>query len=130
VFCSALAALSVVIASGSWATDEPIIQVSREALNPPRLEVHVGEVVRWRTAPGERLRIQLDDHPMAHGVIMRSGEIRAVFLKPGEHWYTGSIVYNGQKPFRGLVVVRNPDSPPHLPPLCSGESSDRICFMP
>ena len=116
-----------VMAGSARGDDQPLILVSRESVTPARLEVHIGELVRWRAARGEHLHLDLDRHPEAHEVIRRPGEIRAIFLKPGEHAYTVVLGPAGT-PSRGLVVVRQAKSPWTLPPTCESESSDRICF--
>ena len=110
--------------------DLPIVIVSRETVTPPRLVVHVGEVIRWRSATGGRLRIQFDDHLGAHEVVIRSGEVLAVFRRPGEHWYTGSLLENEQRTFRGVVVVGDAGRPAVPPFICGPESSDRMCIAP
>lgn len=110
--------------------DRPIVTVSRQAVTPARLDVHVGEVIRWRAPAGERLQIELDPHRGAHEVVVRSGEVYAVFRQPGEHWYTGSLVENGRQSFRGVVVVEDTGTSPPLPFTCGPESSARICIAP
>ena len=49
----------VATASGD---DLPIIGVSRQGLTPDRIEVHVGELVRWRAVKGVRIRLEFDPH--------------------------------------------------------------------
>jgi hypothetical protein len=50
--------------------------------------VQVGEVVRWRAQTPGSFRIEVDKHGAgAHEVIVRAGEIRGAFLKPGVHDY-------------------------------------------
>lgn len=124
-----LMAWMVVAVSGS---DLPIITISPGALAPERIEVHVGEVVRWRAAEGVRIHIRLefDAHRGAHEVIVRSGEIRAVFRQPGEHWYVASIIGDGYRHVRGMVTVRQADRSDTDLPVCAPESSPRLCFAP
>ena len=112
------------------AVDDPVVTVSPSDLAPQRLEVHLGERVRWRASGGQRLRLELDPHHNAHEVVVERGEIQAVFLRSGEHWYQGSLMNDGEKAFRGVVVVREADHPLDAPLICRPESSDRICFMP
>jgi len=38
----------------------PVIDVSRSGLAPDRIEVHVGETIRWRVEVGVRMRIEFD----------------------------------------------------------------------
>jgi hypothetical protein len=116
--------------SPSTAGDEPIITISHDAMAPPRLEVHVGEVVRWRSARGERLRLEFDPHHGAHEVIVRPSEVRVVFLREGEHWYEGRIERAGTRAFRGVVAVRAGKEPVDLVPNCGPESSTRLCVAP
>ena len=65
-------------------------------------------------------------------MIEREGEIRAVFTRAGEHWYVASIIDDGHRHARGVVVVRESESenPEVLFPTCAPASSDRICFAP
>ena len=124
--------VTVLIAGAVIAADQPVVEVSRGGLAPARIEVHVGEIIRWRTTDGIRMRIEFDPHRNAHEVIERAGEIRAVFTRSGEHWYVASIVDGGHRHARGVVMVRATESerPERLYPGCAPESSDRICFAP
>lgn len=108
-----------------------MVSVSKEGLDPARLEIHVGEVVRWRAREGGTVRVELDMHEGAHEAIVRQKEIRAVFLEPGEHGYEAAIVGAGGKTFRGLIVVRPAlgERRPLLP-VCGPGSSWRICVDP
>ena len=127
-----VALAAVPVAGAVLAADQPVIDVSRSGLAPDRIEVHVGETIRWRIERGVRVRIEFDPHRNAHEVIERAREVRAVFTRAGEHWYAASIVDGGHRHARGVVVVRAPESEsPHvLYPACAPESSDRICFAP
>ena len=122
--------LALLWRSLALATDAPVITISREAMGPQQIEVHVGEQVRWRTPTGERLRIEFDAHRDAHEVVVRQGEVQAVFLGEGVHWYTGSVARDGERLFRGVVVVKMPEAPVDRPPTCGPESSYRVCFWP
>jgi plastocyanin len=117
-------------ASPARAVDEPVIQVSAGRAVPARLEVHVGERVRWRGPSGQRVQIELDPHRDAHEVVVREGEIQAVFLATGEHWYRGALLDGGRQSFRGVVVVGEVRAPVDQLPICSSESSYRVCFAP
>jgi plastocyanin len=117
----------VATASGD---DLPIVDVSRQGLTPDRIEVHVGELVRWRAVKGVRIRLEFDPHRDAHEVIERSGEIRAIFRQSGKHWYVASIVGDGHRHSRGVVIVREADQPVPSPVECGPESSPRLCFQP
>lgn len=117
----------VATASGD---DFPVIGVSRQGLVPDHIEVHVGELVRWRAAKGVRIRLEFDPHPDAHEVVERSGEIGAVFRQSGKHWYAATIVGDGHRHVRGVVIVRERDHPAPSPIECGPESSPRICFQP
>jgi plastocyanin len=112
------------------AVDEPVIQVAAGGVVPARLEVHVGERVRWRGPAGQRVQIELDPHRDAHEVVVREGEIQAVFLAPGEHWYRGTLLDDDKQSFRGVVVVGAARGPVDQLPVCSSESSYRVCFAP
>ena len=101
-----VATLAVLVATGAWARDEPVVSVSRQGILPERLEVHVGELVSWRVSPGQLLRLEFDPHPTAHEVVVRTGQIRAFFRKPGTHWYRIAIQGDGARELRGVVVVR------------------------
>lgn len=129
-FAIILSLSQAVVPSLSTARDEPIITINGHAPVPPRLEVHVGEVVRWRTTSGERLRLEFDAHRGTHEVIVRQSEIRVVFLREGEHWYKGRIERAGTTSFRGVVAVRAAKEAVDLWPTCAPESSTRLCVAP
>jgi len=114
-------------AQGSVADDRPVVIISGDAATPPRLEVHVGEIVSWRSVRTDLLRIELDDHPRAHEIIERQGEVRGVFRLPGEHSYIARVG-GGPREVRGLIVVRESMQPGSGLPDCAPESSERICF--
>lgn len=110
------------------AGNRPVITISHGRASPERIEVHAGELVRWRTAGGELLRLTLDAHAAAHEVTVRAGEVRVVFREPGEHWYSAGLALNGRGQFRGLVVVRRAEKPPRFPPVCGPDTRDVICI--
>lgn len=122
--------VAVAGAAPATAVDEPVIEVSAGRAVPARLEVHVGERVRWRGPAGQRVQIELDPHRDAHEVVVREGEIQAVFLAPGEHWYRGTLLDDDKQSFRGVVVVGAARGPVDQLPVCSSESSYRVCFAP
>ena len=124
------ALLTTLVAGPVVAEDRPVISVSRLGLSPDRIQVHVGEVVRWRAVEGVRIRLEFDPHRDAHEVIQRAGEIRAAFRRTGEHWYIASIGGDGHQHARGVVVVHGAEGPASFPPVCGPESSDRICIEP
>ena len=131
--CGWLAGVGFLIAlvgGPTFAADQPVITVSCGGLTPDRIEVHVGEIVRWRAVKGVKTRLELDPHRDAHEVIERLEEIRAVFRRPGEHWYVASIVGDGHRHARGVVVVRESNGPASIPFSCGPASSDRICIEP
>lgn len=123
----------IVIAVGAVgsaeADDAPIVRVRDGRLDPPALAVHVGEVVRWQAPPAQSLRIELDPHPDAHELAERSGDVRAMFLKSGEHNYIVTVLPAGQR-LRGIVTVREPRGAWERALDCAEGSSSRICFMP
>jgi hypothetical protein len=122
--------VGLLIASAAGATDEPVVLVAHERITPARLEVHVGEIVTWRAGNAQVLRLELDPHPSAHEVVMRSGEIRAFFRKPGTHWYSVAVQSDGHRTMRGVVMVRQESEPRPGTPFCSRESSEVICVEP
>lgn len=116
--------------SAAGAVDAPVIHVQRGRLVPERLEVHLGEVVTWNVEGGRRVRLELDPHPSGHEVVIRAGEVRAYFRKPGAHWYTVTVENWPSSPLRGTVLVgeRQEKGEPLL--ICGPETSGRICFEP
>jgi plastocyanin len=110
------------------ADDEPIVHVRNGRLDPPRLAVHVGEVVRWQAQPGQSLRLELDPHPKAHEVAERPSDVRAMFLKTGEHDYVVTVGPGGQR-LRGTVAVGEPRDAWERALNCADDSARRICFM-
>lgn len=126
----ALAVGLLLLAVETFGSDKPIITVSRDALSPGVIEVHVGEMIRWRAPGGEHLHLHLDAHPRAHEAVVRSGEIRAVFLLPGVHTYKVSVITDGRRALAGTVIVREPEKAPERPTVCGPGSSKEICFEP
>jgi plastocyanin len=116
--------------SAAGAVDAPVILVQAERLVPERLEVHVGEVVTWRAAGGRPLRLELDPHRSGHEVVLRTGEVRTYFRKPGEHWYKVTIVDRPGKALRGTVSVREGQIREERLLICGPESTGRICIAP
>jgi hypothetical protein len=112
------------------AVDAPVILVQADKLVPEQLEVHLGEVVTWRATTGGPLRLELDPHPSGHEVVVRAGEVRAYFRKPGEHWYKVTIVDGPGKTLRGTVSVREGQIREDQQLICGSESSGRICIEP
>lgn len=123
-----IAILAAVLATSSaYADDRPVVIVSAQGVTPARLEVHVGEIVSWRSADNRRLRIELDDHPSAHEIVEREGQVRGIFRKTGEHSYVARPS-DGLRHSRGLIVVKQSSEPSAGFPECAPESSERICF--
>jgi hypothetical protein len=123
--------LAIAWVASTWAADHQVVVISARGIAPPRLEVRVGERVRWRVAGGQRLRLEFDPHQNEHEIVTRAGEIQAIFLVPGEHWYEGAVGLNGETTmFRGTVVVREATGSRDALPVCSEDSSYRICFAP
>jgi hypothetical protein len=114
----------------AFGDDQPVIMVSPNALVPQHIEVHVGELIRWRAAGGEHLHLQLDAHPHAHEAVVRSGEIRAVFLVPGVHTYEVLVISDGRRALTGTVTVKEAQGAVDLPRTCGPGSSTEICFEP
>ena len=123
------AALALAVSVAAVADDRPVIVVSRNALAPPTIEVHAGEVIRWRAEGGEHLHLSLDSHPGAHEAVVRAGEIRAVFLLPGVHTYKVLVGTEGQKALDGTVIVRETDTGRDVPTVCA-PSFKEVCFEP
>ena len=120
----------LLLAAQAFAADQPIITVSREALSPAVIEVHVGELIRWRAPGGEHLHLRLDAHPRAHEAVVRSGEIRGVFLLPGVHTYKVSVITDGRKVLSGTVIVKEANKVLERPLVCGPGSFKEICFEP
>lgn len=118
------------LAGRTFAADQPIITVGPDALAPHRIEVHVGELIRWRAPGGEHLHLQLDAHPQAHEAVVRSGEIRAIFLLPGVHTYEVLLIGDGRRALAGTVIVKEAEAAVDLPRICDPRSFKEICFEP
>ncbi len=114
----------------AFGTDQPIITVWRDALAPHEIEVHVGELIRWRAPGGEPLQLQLDAHPRAHEAVVRAGEIRAVFLLPGVHTYEVLVVTDGRKVLTGTVIVKEAEAMRDRPLTCGPSIYKEVCFEP
>jgi plastocyanin len=124
----AVAFFSLVVPA--FGDDQPVVMVRPNTLVPQHIEVHVGELIRWRAAGGEHLHLQLDAHPNAHEAVVRSGEIRAVFLVPGVHTYEVLIMSDGRRALTGTVTVKEAQGAVDLPRTCGPGSSTEICFEP
>lgn len=118
------------LAGRTFAADQPIITVGPDALVPQRIEVHVGELIRWRAPGGEHLHLRLDTHPHAHEAVVRSGEIRAVFLLPGVHTYEVLLITDGRRALAGTVIVKEAEAAVDPPRTCGPGSFKEICFEP
>lgn len=64
----------LLLAAQTFGSDQAIITVSRDALSPDVIEVHVGELIRWQAPSGEHLHLRLDPPETESG---RSGDQRA-----------------------------------------------------
>lgn len=121
---------ALLLAAPTFGADQPIITVSRNALSSRVVEVHVGELIRWRSSGGEHLHLRLDAHPRAHEAIVRSGEIRAVFLLTGVHTYKVAVITDGRKALTGTVVVKEAAEAVERPIVCGPGSFKEVCFDP
>jgi hypothetical protein len=117
-------------AINGFGADQPTIIVSREAPAPRAIEVHVGELIRWQAPGGEHLHLNLDAHPGAHEAVVRSGEIRAVFLRPGVHTYKVSVVSDRSRVLAGTIIVTQAAAPVDRPRACAPVSFREACFEP
>jgi len=120
----------LLLATRTFATDQPIITMWRDALAPHQIEVHVGELIRWHAPGGEHLHLRLDAHPQAHEAVVRSGEIRAVFVLPGVHTYEVLVITDGRKVLAGTVIVKETEAAVDLPRTCGPGSFKEVCFEP
>lgn len=120
----------LLLAAQTFGADQPIITVSRDALSPDVIEVHVGELIRCRAPGGEHLHLRLDAHPRAHEAAVRSGEIRVMFLLPGVHTYKVLVITDGRKALAGTVIVKEAEEAVERPLVCGPGSSREICFEP
>ena len=94
------------------------------------IEVHVGELIRWQAPSGEHLHLGLDAHPGAHEAVVRSGEIRAVFLLPGVHTYKVFVITDGREALAGTVIVKEAEAAVDRPFICGPVSFKEVCFQP
>ena len=120
----------LLLAAPTFGADQPMITVSRDALAPDVIEVHVGELIRWKAPAGEHLHLRLDAHPGAHEAVVRSGEIKAVFLLPGVHTYEVSVITDGRKALAGTVIVKEAAAAVERPLTCGPVSFREVCFEP
>lgn len=120
----------LLLAARTFGVDQPIITVSQDALLPGVIEVHVGEVISWKALGGEHLHLRLDAHPAAHEAVVRSGEIKAVFLLPGVHNYKVSVIRDGRKVLAGTVIVKEAAAAVERLLTCGPGSLREVCFEP
>ncbi len=118
------------LAAPAFGADRPIVAVSRDTLTPAVIEVHAGELIRWKAPGGEHLHLRLDAHPGAHEAVVRSGEIKAVFLLPGVHTYEVSVITDGRKALTGTVIVKDAQAAVERPLRCDPVSVRAVCFEP
>jgi plastocyanin len=96
-------AATLALASGSaWA--DARVTVSREESKPAKVEVKVGEEVRWVNGTGGTAHVAFDG---ANGIKFYIGkEGRVTFDKPGTYEYTVHVSGVKSHAHRGTVVVK------------------------
>lgn len=119
-------AAAVLATSSAYSDDRPVVIVSAEGVTHARLEVHVGEIVSWRSPDNRRLRIELDVSS-AQEIVEREGQVRGIFRNTGEHSYVARPGA-GLRESRGVIVVKESSQPPAGFPDCAPESSEGVCF--
>ncbi len=113
---------------GVEADDRPTITLSQHNIDPVTIEVHVGEIVTWRSATGDRIELRFDLHPSAHEVVAQANEVKGFFRRAGEHTYSGRLK-DGQS-FGGVVRVREPSESVTPPVTDNCDPSRTLCIMP
>ena len=110
------------------AEDQPTITLSHHNLYPAIIEVHVGEIVTWRSVTGDRFELRFDLHPSAHEVITQADEVKGFFRRTGEHTYSGRL--RDGRSFSGMVRVRERDGTMEPPFTDQCDPSRTLCLMP
>jgi len=128
IFAVLLLSMATQLAAGSHGGDRVTVVLSHHNLSPERIEVHVGDLVTWRSERGEQIHLRFDLHPHAHEVTSRFSEVHAFFRTAGEHAYSGRIK-DGRR-FHGLVLVRERDAPPFATPEAQCDASNTLCIVP
>ena len=116
------------LATTSAADDLPSIMLSHHNLSSATIEVHVGEIVTWRSVTDDRIELRFDLHPSAHEVIAHGNEVKGFFRKPGEHTYSGRLK-DGRR-FSGVVRVREGGATAAPPMTDECDPSGTICLVP
>ena len=94
-WCGLLEIGCLSLAARTFAADQPIILVGPHALAPQRLDVHVGELIRWRAAEGEDLHWPWSD-PARSGPSSSSRACTVRGLR--DHgWAEGARRHGGRK---------------------------------
>jgi hypothetical protein len=110
------------------ADDRPTIMLSHHNLRPMTIDVHVGEIVTWRSITGNGIELRFDLHPSAHEVIAQVGEVKGFFRKAGTHTYSGRL-RDGRR-FSGVVHVRERDVSVAPPMSDECDPSRTLCLVP
>ena len=95
--------ITLAVALGTaWAAEK--VTVTREASKPQKVEVKVGEEVRWVNATGGNAHVEFAGTPGVSFFIGKEGRIR--FDKPGTYEYTVHVTGVKAHAHTGTVLVK------------------------
>ena len=95
-----------------------LVAIARDGLEPPTLVTTVGERVTFVNRTGRSVHVEFDAMPAGHRVFEISGEIWAVFHRPGLHPYIVHFLAGRGGDLRGAVEVH--EDPTAGPRTCPG----------
>jgi plastocyanin len=99
------------------AADSAVV-IAPGAVQPPTLTASVGERIAFVNRTGRAVHLEFDAIPAGHRVYEVSGEIWAVFHRPGRHPYVVHFLAGRGGDVRGAVEVR--EDPATGPQTCPG----------
>jgi plastocyanin len=100
------------------AGDGHAVVIGQRVLEPPTLSTTVGERVTFVNRTGRSVHVEFDAMPTGHRIFELSGEIWAVFHRPGRHPYIVHFFAGRAADLRGAVEGR--EDPEAGPQTCAG----------
>lgn len=104
------------------------IVIDAGALTPALLTVESDESVTFVNRSGRVVHLDFLGRADEHHVFQVPGRIRATFHRAGRHPYVVHFETAPRAELRGVVEVREPESPRSQLPVCNGVSVGEICL--
>lgn len=122
--------LAVGLASGMGDGPAAEVVITAHGVAPSSLRVRPDERVVFVNRSGQELHIDLVGDAKQHHVFRVSGEIWAIFHRPGRYAYIVDFDDAGGRRLRGVVNVTEDSVSGSLPPTCSTVTVMDICLEP